>query len=461
MRYDLDDTIVAISTPVGDGGIGIVRLSGKDSLSIADRIFRLKNGKVPSKLKSYTTHYGHIVDNNSVIDEVILTIMRGPKSYTKEDIVEINCHGGILPLKNVLGLVLSCGARPAQPGEFTKRAFLNGRIDLAQAESVLDVIQAKTEVSLRAAMGQLEGGLSRAVREIRNRLLDITSDVEASIDFPEEDIDQMPYAAREAGLAGVEKELDRLIGSSEKGVIIREGVRAVLCGKPNVGKSSLMNALLRQDRVIVSHIPGTTRDTIEEMIAIDGIPVRLVDTAGIAESDDLITKEGITRSRFQLEGADLVLFMLDAGEPLSERDILIAEEIRNKKAIVVVNKIDLPRKLDIELLQNILAGKRIVDISVSAQKNIDVLESAISEMIWGGEVSSDHTVLVTNVRHKALLIQAKNIISGALEGIRERLAPELLAIEIREAIDRLGEITGEIVDTDILDRIFDKFCIGK
>ena len=488
MKYDLDDTIAAISTPVGEGGIGIVRLSGKGSLSIADKIFKSGDDARPSEFKTYTTHYGHIIRRVTsteheagtpfdlvrlrspqvaqgrqydIIDEVILTVMRAPRSYTKEDIVEINCHAGIVPLRKVLELVLSSGARLAQPGEFTRRAFLNGRIDLAQAESVLDAIRSKTDTSLRAAMSQLGGELSSKIRNLRDALLDLSSHVEASIDFPEEDIEIMSECGLQKKVKEIVEELKVLIDSADKGRILAEGIRTVICGRPNVGKSSLMNSLLKENRVIVSHIPGTTRDTIEEIININGIPLKIVDTAGIIETDDLLTKEGVERTRFHIRAADLILLILDGSEPLSVEDEKIIDEVKDRKTIVVVNKIDLPKRLVVEKLKDLLIGKEIVEISVTENKNLKNLENSISEMIWGGEVTGDYTVMVTNVRHKALLVQVREVLERALDNLAKETPPEFIALDIREGIECLGEITGEGVASDILDRIFDKFCIGK
>lgn len=465
MKSSVVDTIVAISTPVGEGGIGIVRLSGKESLPVADKIFRSKDGKVPSKLKSFTTHYGHILDGSrsgsDIIDEVILTIMRSPRSYTKEDIVEINCHGGIVPLRKVMELVLSFDVRLAEPGEFTKRAFLNGRIDLAQAESVLDIIKAKTDRSLHAAMGQLEGELSSQIRKLRNRLLDLASHIEVSIDFPDEDVESFSGFDLEVCIKEIIGTLNDLVESAERGVVLRDGVRTVICGRPNVGKSSLMNSLLRQKKVIVSHIPGTTRDAIEDIINIDGIPLKIVDTAGIIDTDDHLTKEGVAKSRFHVKSADLILFLLDGSEPLSVSDRKIMEEVKDKKVIVVVNKTDLPKKLDLDKVRKILHDKNIIEISVVKRKNLRMLEEAISGMVWGGQVSRDQTNLVTNVRHKTLLLRARNNLKKTLKDCKKKLPPEIISLEVRDAIDDLGEITGETIDTEILNRIFNKFCIGK
>jgi len=462
MKYNIDDTIAAISTPVGEGGIGIVRLSGRDSLSIACKIFKSKNGESPSWFKSHTTHYGHITSSpQDIVDEVILTVMRSPKSYTKEDIVEINCHGGIVPLKNVLQLVLSSGARLAQPGEFTMRAFLNGRIDLAQAESVLDIISSKTDTSLRAAMGQLAGRLSETVKSLREDLMNLMTHIDASIDFPEEDIEILSNCRFKEKIEEALNRLKTLIESAQKGRILREGIRTVICGKPNVGKSSLMNSLLKEKRVIVSHLPGTTRDTIEEIINIDGIPLKIVDTAGIIESEDLLTREGVARSRFYIKTADLVLFLLDGSRPLCENDKIIMDEIKDRKKIIVINKTDLPNRLELAKIRNTFQDKAIIKISVKDNKNLKELEDAISDMVWGGRVTADHTTVVTSARHKALLVQSRRALKKALNNLKENVYPEFTALNMKEAIDSLGGITGETIDDDILNKIFSNFCIGK
>ena len=361
----LDDTIAAISTPIGEGGIGIVRLSGRDSLKFADKIFISKDGKKPSGFKTYTVHYGHIVEKSKgksqkakVIDEVILTVMRAPRSYTKEDVVEINCHSGIAPLKKILDLCLINGARLAEPGEFTKRAFLNGRIDILQAEAVLDIIKAKTELSLRSALNNLEGLFSKKINEIREKLIDIYARMEASIDFSEEDLRGVRKENIFKKLKMIKNEVEKLVSDSNQGRILRQGIKTVICGSPNVGKSSLMNAILKESRSIVTPIPGTTRDTIEEIVNINGIPVMLVDTAGITDTDHLVEKEGIRRSRIYLENADLVLLVLDWSRRLNKDDLAIIKKIRdnNKEAVVAINKTDLKKKLDIKKIKGEIRG---------------------------------------------------------------------------------------------------------
>lgn len=459
-----DDTIVAISTPLGESGIGIVRMSGKRALRIADEIFVSKDGKVPSKLPTFTTHYGHIVDRDQrpeVIDEVILTIMRAPKTYTREDIVEINCHSGITCLKKVLDLVVSLGARVAQPGEFTKRAFLNGRIDLAQAEAVLDVIRAKTDSSLRVALNQLEGVLSKEVRSLRCQLLDILANVEAGIDFPEEDIEVATLSKLQESLKAVAENLEHLLATADRGQVLREGVTTVICGRPNVGKSSLMNALLRKGRVIVTPIPGTTRDTIEEVANIGSIPIKVVDTAGIVETVDLIAKECVQRSQMYLARADLVLLVLDGSERLTDEDRRLLVEVKNRPAVAVINKIDLDQRIELEELRESLPGKRIIKISATQRIGLQLLEDAITQMVWRGEVPTTDEPLVTNVRHKDALVKALRAIGKAAKGMEEGVGLELVAIDLKEGLDGLGEIVGEVVTEDLLDRIFSEFCIGK
>ncbi|MCM8760626.1 MAG: tRNA uridine-5-carboxymethylaminomethyl(34) synthesis GTPase MnmE [Candidatus Omnitrophica bacterium] len=472
-KVGLDDTIVAMSTPVGEGGIGIVRLSGPKSLQIADRIFVSKDGGKPSSYKTYTVHYGHVAEISSklpksarrlpvkIIDEVILTVMRAPRSYTKEDVVEINCHGGLQAVKKVLELAVKNGARIAEPGEFTKRAFLNGRIDLAQAEAVLDVIRAKTEGSLKLAISQLEGDLSRTVDAIRDKVIDIASHVEASIDFPEEELETAQRATLAASTADVIKKLRSLISTYDHGAILREGILAIICGKTNVGKSSLMNLLLKRDRVIVSPIPGTTRDAVEEMINLKGIPIRLVDTAGIVETKDSLEREGIARSKRYLALADMVILVLDNSTELDKADLSIVDLVKNKRKVVVINKCDLARKIDIKKVRRLFEGEKVVELSVSSKNNIEALEKTISELVWKNGFSQGESALVSNARHKESLDKALANMLSVKKAIDEEVSPELVAIDLKEAIFNLGLITGKSVADDILDRIFEKFCIGK
>ncbi|MDP2912543.1 MAG: tRNA uridine-5-carboxymethylaminomethyl(34) synthesis GTPase MnmE [Candidatus Omnitrophota bacterium] len=497
-EHNFQDTIVAVSTPVGEGGIGIVRLSGKHALKISDEFFAAKDGKKPSSFRTYTTHYGCIIDRatakkrtthdgqrttdnpepltsfglrpasngagfgaGEIVDEVILTVMKAPKSYTREDIVEINCHGGIHAVKKVLELSLRCGARLAEPGEFTKRAFLNGRIDLAQAEAVLDTIRARTDSALKVAIHQLEGGLSENVGAILEAVVDIASDIEASIDFPDEDLepDERGMLVRKA--KNVLGRLKSLIDTYSGGMVFREGVLAIICGKPNVGKSSLMNLLLKRDRVIVSPVPGTTRDTVEEMINLKGVPIRLVDTAGIIDSEDAIEKEGVKRTKKYLELADLIIFMLDYSTKISREDMDIIKLIENKKTLVVINKSDLPCKIDTGKLKMLFGDEKQIGISVSKKRNIDRLEKAILRMVWSGKFTQGEAAIVSNARHKALLDKTYGCMLSAGEALEKKTEPELVAIDLREAVFNLGLIIGRSVSEDVLDRIFEKFCIGK
>jgi tRNA modification GTPase len=465
------ETIAAVSTPVGEGGIGIVRLSGPDALSIADRIFVSRDGGRPSEFATYTVHYGIVADGArkrpvkrsrpKAIDEVLLTVMRSPKSYTREDIVEINCHGGAQAVRRVLDTVLKSGARMAEPGEFTRRAFLNGRIDLSQAEAVLDVIRAKTEGAMKVAMHQLEGGLSARVEGIRSAVIDIASHIEASIDFPDEGLE--PAVEKELSkLAGAAVDSIReLIGTYASGAVLREGVLAIICGKPNAGKSSLMNLLLKRDRVIVSPIPGTTRDAVEETINLRGIPIRLVDTAGIARTDDILGREGIKKSRRYLELADLVILVLDGSRAFDDDDRSLIKLIREKKTVAVVNKCDLPKRFNVKLAPGLPKGVKPIRISVKTGSNIGKLEDAIAEAVWSGGIVQGESAVVSNARHKELLDKALDDMLSVKRSIKEGLSPELISVYLNDAIRDLGLITGKSVSDDILDRIFERFCVGK
>ena len=459
----LDDTIVAISTPVGEGGIGIVRLSGKDALKVADRIFLSKDRKRPSRFKTYTVHYGHIVNKEQeIIDEVILTVMRAPKTYTREDVVEVNCHSGIVPLRKTLGEVLKNGARLAQPGEFTKRAFLNGRIDVSQAESVLDIIRAKTDLSLKAAVNNLQGLLSKKIEDMRSELMGVFAHIEASIDFSEEDdVDRLKTKDVFDKLKRVKREIEKLISTARKGKILRQGVRTVICGSPNVGKSSLMNALLRESRAIVTHIPGTTRDTIEEVINIKGIPVVLVDTAGITRSRHPVTKEGVRRSHFSIKEADLILLVLDYGKRIEKRDLDIMRKIDDKEVVIAVNKKDLKKRIDVNKIRRIFPKKPIVYVSATNQSGIDKLEDTIQDVIFEGKAPAADFITISNDRQLEILNHALEDVGGAIASYKDSLPMDCIGVCVRSAIEGLGEITGHTITEEALDRIFSEFCIGK
>ncbi len=471
----MNDTIVAVSTPIGEGGIGIVRLSGKDSLTILDKIFLSKDGKKPSRFKTYTVHYGHIIDNNKrrehraesvkqrVVDEVILTVMKAPRSYTKEDIVEINCHSGIAPLKKILDLCLFNGARLAEPGEFTKRAFLNGRIDILQAEAVLDIIKAKTELSLKSALNNLEGFFSKKINETRRSLIEIYARIEASIDFSEEDLKGLRKDDIFKRLNAVKNEIEKFISSSNQGRILRQGIKTVICGSPNVGKSSLMNAILKESRSIVTHIPGTTRDTIEEIINIKGIPVTLVDTAGITDTDHLIEKEGIRRSHIYLEKAGLVLLVLDQSRKLNQDDLDIIKRIKDneKEAIVVINKRDLKKALDIKRIKRFFPKSPFAYISALNLKGVDNLENEIKDMVWKGKAPGASFIGVSNERQLDILRRSVSDINEAISAHKSRLSMDCISVYVRSSIESLGEITGNTITDEVLDKIFSEFCIGK
>ena len=464
---NLQDTIVAISTTIGEGGIGIVRLSGKKALSIADRAFVSKDGKKPSNLKTYTIHYGHIIKNpksknktKDIIDEVLLTIMRAPKSYTKEDIVEINCHGGIVPLRRVLEEIVRLGARLAEPGEFTKRAFLNGRIDLTQAEAVVDVIRAKTDVSLKVALEQLEGDFSKEINIQREKLLGILEHIEAQIDFSEEELKTVSRPNIISKIDESYKGLKEILDTKDLGILLKEGITCVICGKPNVGKSSLLNALLRRNRAIVTDIPGTTRDAIEESISIQGIPVRIVDTAGILKTRNIIDKISVDKTRTYLKKADLSIFMLDLTKSFDEKDKSILKLLDLDKTIIVANKNDLKQRLNLSKINNKI-GRDIISISVLKKTNLKSVEEAISKKIWSGKVMHPEATFLTNIRHKKELnITLKNLKSATIS-LKKDIPLEFITVDLRGAVFHIGLIIGKSVDIDVLDRIFQNFCIGK
>jgi len=459
IKHDPDDTIAAISTPVGEGGIGIVRLSGAGSLCIADKIFAGCDKAKPSEFKSYTVHYGWIAKGDEAIDEVILTVMRAPRSYTKEDVVEINCHGGIVALRRVLGLVIESGARLAEPGEFTKRAFSNGRIDLAQAEAVLDMIRAKTDAALKISAGQLKGALSKEINKARQAILDALSNLEVAIDFPEEDIKPDDLNKIKDGLIRSRAILHKILEGARFGRVSREGIHAVICGRPNVGKSSLLNALLKQERSIVTHIAGTTRDTIEEIIDIRGVPVKIVDTAGILEPRDLVEKKAVERSKKQIIQADLVIIMFDGSRKLNGQDETLIRKIGKKTAIAVINKIDLKQKIEVPRL--IMKFARVIELSASKGRNIDLLEDAIVNLAYGGKISAIEPALVSNLRHITALREAEILIAQAATSVDNKLSLEFIAQDTKDGLRYLDDLLGRSFSEELLDKIFNDFCIGK
>lgn len=458
-NYDTDDTITAVATGLGEAGIGIVRISGRKALEIADELFVSKDNKRPSVFETYSMHYGWIKQNTETIDEAILSVMRAPKSYTKEDIVEINCHGGIVPLRRVLNLVLEKGARLAFPGEFTKRAFLNGRIDLAQAEAVLDIIRAKTDSALKIGVEQLKGELSCSINKIRNDLLDMLFLLEANIDFPEEETEAAGLAGRLKKLGEINCALKALLDNSKRAKLFREGIHAVICGKPNVGKSSLLNALLREERSIVTAVAGTTRDTVEEVIDIKGIPLRIVDTAGILEPRDLIEKKAVRRSKRQIEQADLAIIMFDASCPLTSQDALLIKRLKKKQVIAVINKIDLRQKIEKEKI--VKRFNCLIEISAKKLKNIHLLEEAIANLVYGGKIQQPESITVSNLRHIQALGESQKLIAQALSSLDNNLSLEFIAEDIKGALGYLDDLLGKRFSGELLDRLFAEFCIGK
>lgn len=460
-----DDTIAAVSTPLGEGGIGIVRLSGKEAIAIATRIFTSPKRKRPHELESFRLAYGHIVvpASGEKIDEVLLSVMRAPHSYTREDVVEINCHGGMLALRRVLELVLTCGARLAEPGEFTKRAFLNGRIDLSQAEAVIDLIRAKTDESRKIAISHLQGKLSETITSLRDRIADVCVRIEAYIDFPEEDIEVDSREEIERTLGDILQKLHALVETYEEGRFFRDGLSTVIVGRPNVGKSSLLNALLQQDRAIVTEIPGTTRDVIEEYLNIQGLPLRIMDTAGIREVKDLAEKEGVKRSLRSIQYADLVIALFDGSAPLEESDRDVLEKVRDKNCIFVLNKSDLPRIVDRKAFSSLIDRPTSPVLEISAMKGdgLAELKDAIVQACLKNWREGRDGIVITNLRHKNALHAAMGAIRNAIASLSEDRPIEITALELRDALDRLGEIVGAVTTEDILQRIFSEFCIGK
>ena len=456
-------TIAAISTAVGEAGIGIVRMSGKNSLDIANKIFKGNKVEALDRSLSRKLTYGHIVNKESdeIIDEVLIAYMKGPETYTREDMVEIYCHGGIISVKKILELVLAKGARLAEAGEFTKIAFLNGRLDLSQAEAVMDMIRAKTDKSFQASLDQLEGTLSKKILEIRNILLDMVAHVEVSIDFPEDDIEEVTYDDLKSKGQKVKKEIENLLSTADRGKILREGLNTVILGKPNVGKSSLLNAVLRENRAIVTNIPGTTRDIIEEYINIDGIPLKIIDTAGIRITEDEVEKIGVDRAKETISKADLIIAVFDASVELSQDDHEIIELIKEKKSIVLLNKTDLDPLLDEALLESLIEDKPLITTSIKSGIGVDLLEDKIKEMFYGGQVEVKSDTTITNVRHKDLLIKALDNIKGALEDINAGVPIDCIEIDLKNCWKNLGGISGDTIEEDILDKIFSEFCIGK
>ena len=455
----MEDTIAAISTPFGEGGIGIIRISGEKSLEIINGIFSPAN-KMPLKNRMMT--YGHIHGKGGeLIDEVLTVYMKKPKTYTAEEIVEINCHGGIVPLQRILSLVLAKGARPAEPGEFTKRAFLNGRLDLTQAEAVMDLISAKADKTFDTALNQLEGLLSDKIKECRKELMDVLVDLTVNIDYPDEDIEEVTYQNLVTRLNSVHEKVHQLLESADTGRILKEGLKVTIIGKPNVGKSSLMNGLLRQSRAIVTDIPGTTRDTIEENINIKGVPILLTDTAGIRETEDAIEAIGIQRSKDSFNKSDLVIMVMDGNREIEDEDKEILKLLEPSKSIILLNKIDLESKIAIKDIEVIKDDIRILPVTMKDFSCIEKIEEEILNMVYNGSISQKDSIIITNVRQKNLLEKTEKSLYDAIEISRLYEPLEIIEIDVNSAYISLGEILGEEAGDDILNEVFSRFCLGK
>ncbi|MCG7419252.1 tRNA uridine-5-carboxymethylaminomethyl(34) synthesis GTPase MnmE [Macrococcoides goetzii] len=457
------DTISSISTPMGEGAIAIVRLSGDEAINIADKIYKGKHKLI--NVDSHTINYGHIIDpeTNDVVEEVMVAVMRAPRTYTREDIVEINCHGGIMTVNRVLGLTLSNGAKLAEPGEFTKRAFLNGRIDLSQAEATMDFIRSKTDRASKVAMQQIEGRLSTLIKGLRQSILEILAQVEVNIDYPE--YDDVEEATNQFLLAEAEKiktSIESLLQTGTQGKILREGLSTVIVGKPNVGKSSMLNNLIQDNKAIVTEIAGTTRDVLEEYVNVRGVPLRLVDTAGIRETDDIVEKIGVERSREALSKADLILYVLNYNEALTESDYQLAEVIKNEDVIVIINKTDLSQALDIEAVKQMVGvNTPIVMTSMVDQSGIEQLEEKIRDLFFEGTVSNQDMTYVSNARHISLLKDAKQSISDAIMAAESGVPIDMIQIDLIKTWELLGEVIGESVADGLIDQLFSQFCLGK
>lgn len=457
----MEDTIAAIATAPGEGGIGVVRISGEKSKEILEKIFLKKNSE--KDLVPRMMHYGFVRNNFSgeLIDEVMAVYFKAPYSYTAEDVVEIQCHGSMVSLRKILSLVLKNGARIAESGEFTKRAFLNGRLDLSQAEAVIDLIRAKSDKSFDVVLNQLEGNFSKEIRKIRAELMNSLVNITVNIDYPDEDIEQLTFENLVSDLTSVRVKVEKMLQTSNTGRIMSEGLKISIIGKPNVGKSSLMNALLKETRAIVTSVPGTTRDTIEEMLTIRGIPVKLTDTAGIRHTEDIIEKIGIEKSKEAFNNADLIIFMADRSRVLDEEDFSILSHIGEKKAIVILNKTDLPKAFDETEIEKLLPKPYIIEASVANGEGIEELENVVENLVYGGEVKQSDSMMVTNVRHKNLLEEADSSLADAIEMAKSCQPLELLEIDASRAYECLGAIIGEAVEEDIINEVFARFCLGK
>ncbi|CAC8913516.1 tRNA (5-carboxymethylaminomethyl-2-thiouridylate) synthase [Staphylococcus aureus] len=456
------DTITSISTPMGEGAIGIVRLSGPQAVEIADKLYKGKH--LLNDVPSHTINYGHIIDPEfkEVVEEVMVSVLRAPKTFTREDIIEINCHGGILTINRVLELTMTYGARMAEPGEFTKRAFLNGRIDLSQAEAVMDFIRSKTDRASKVAMNQIEGRLSDLIKKQRQSILEILAQVEVNIDYPEyDDVEDATTEFLLEQSKEIKQEINRLLDTGAQGKIMREGLSTVIVGKPNVGKSSMLNNLIQDNKAIVTEVAGTTRDVLEEYVNVRGVPLRLVDTAGIRETEDIVEKIGVERSRKALSQADLILFVLNNNEALTQEDYTLYEVVKNEDVIVIVNKMDLEQNIDINEVKDMIGDTPLIQTSMLKQEGIDELEIQIRDLFFGGEVQNQDMTYVSNSRHISLLKQARQTIQDAIDAAESGVPMDMVQIDLTRTWEILGEIIGETASDELIDQLFSQFCLGK
>lgn len=457
-----EDTISAVITALGEGAVGIVRISGADALATAERIFKSRSGKKLSEYQHHTLVYGHVTDaDGTMVDEVLCVYMQAPHSYTAEDVVEIQSHGGIQSLKKILELTYQNGARPAEAGEFTKRAFLNGRIDLTQAEAVMDIIRSRSEASLKLAVRQQNGQLAQELRKLRSKMLDVVINLEAVIDYPEEDIEDVTFDTVAGSIANTVSGIENLLAHAHTGKILREGLRTAIVGRPNVGKSSLLNALLKEERAIVSEYAGTTRDVIEEQLLLDGVPLVLADTAGIRKTEDYVEQIGVEKSRRLLQDAELVICVVDGSEGLTAEDEEILQSASEKPCVIIVNKSDLKIDTTLQQLQDRFGIDKVMPLSARTNEGIDRFAAWLKNYVYGSEGTLSDGVYVQNARHEELLRQALQSLQDAQRAAQERLPYDCIVIDVRNAIDLLGEITGDTVQDEIINEIFARFCIGK
>ncbi|MFH1644934.1 MAG: tRNA uridine-5-carboxymethylaminomethyl(34) synthesis GTPase MnmE [Candidatus Omnitrophota bacterium] len=460
MKIFNDDTIVAVSTPPGESGIGIVRVSGREAIAVADLVFRAKSGQKLCDCRSHSIYYGHIANDDKVVDEVLVSLMRGPKTFTREDIVEINCHGGSTVIKAILDLVVAKGARIAEQGEFTKRAFLNGRIDLVQAEAILDIITSQTEAGLRVAQRQLDGVLSKRIAEFKERLLAIVANIEAGINFPGEDISPSQLKAIENEVANLALEFKAVLKNSHQGHLLRDGMRVVICGKPNVGKSSLMNKFLKYERVIVSPHAGTTRDVVEATVNIGGVPITLIDTAGIIESEDELMNKSVDKTFHYLNIADVVLLVIDGSKDINSEDLRIIKNIEGKKVISVINKVDISEEVTSKQVNEVVSSFKVVRASASSGKGIEDIEKALLQIISDGAIRLEN-IFLSNSRHIESLERTFDLLEEAVKMLKQGVSEDILVVNLKDSIIQLGRITGDEYSEELLESIFSKFCIGK